>query len=233
MSQAIYYPDYDLFAREYNEVYGEKLSARTLPILEKLLLAHLPKAASILDLCCGTGQLAQNFLSKGYQVTGLDMSKEMLHYAYKNAPEGKFILGDIYSFELSPIFQGVISMHTLNYVISSEKLIKIFQNVKAVLQPNGLFVFNLQEEYQSFTTHVVRDDYVVVSEQIYNSEEKIAQLNITGFDLIEGNWKRKDTSILEKRYFSEEVLSSLKTVGFREVSIHEPKHGYIYFVSRK
>ncbi|MFN6561401.1 MAG: class I SAM-dependent DNA methyltransferase [Nostoc sp. ChiSLP01] len=239
--------NYDYFAQEYNEVYAQILSEQTIQILEKLLLVHLPKAANILDLCCGTGQLAQKLLIKGYQITGLDRSESMLNYARSNATEGKFILCDAQSFELPPIFDAVISMYALNYVMNLEELMSVFRNVNTALKTNGIFIFNLrlEEDFKSYwdnsTTRVVRDDYAWISQKSYNSEEKIGQIQITGFQLIEKEWKPLEQIILEKTYSRAEVLSALEKVGFRQVSVHEEKHDavfqerseYTYFVSYK
>ena len=60
----------------------------------------------LLDVCCGTGQLAVHFLERGYKVTGLDLSDEMLHYARQNAASyvergrARFVQGDAADFEL-------------------------------------------------------------------------------------------------------------------------------------
>jgi SAM-dependent methyltransferase len=247
MSSTNYYPNYDLLAQGYNEVYAESLSEHTMSILEQLMLPYLPEAASILDLCCGTGQLAQKFLIKGYQITGIDRCEEMLRYARKNALGGKFILGDAYSFELPQSFQGVISMYALNYVMNLKELINIFQNVEKTLQKNGLFVFNLrlEEEFKLYwngsKTRIIRDNYAWISHQIYNPKEKIGQIKITGFQRLYGNWKPVEQTLLEKSYSCGEIESSLKSVGFKEVNIHYVKNDlstqetseYTYFVSRK
>ena len=48
---------YDDFADVYNRYWG-RFSVEILPILEQLALKDCPPGAAILDLCCGTGQLA-------------------------------------------------------------------------------------------------------------------------------------------------------------------------------
>lgn len=54
--------DYDRFARVYNLHWGS-YAMRVVPTLEYLVLRHLPEQAAVMDLCCGTGQLAR--LSEG------------------------------------------------------------------------------------------------------------------------------------------------------------------------
>lgn len=63
------YSDYDAFAWFYNRYWGG-FSQRVLPILDRLLLDRLPAGARLLDLCCGTGQLAQLRYRRGRPRTG-------------------------------------------------------------------------------------------------------------------------------------------------------------------
>jgi ubiquinone/menaquinone biosynthesis C-methylase UbiE len=53
------YTAYDRFAWVYDRYWAGDFATRVLPVLERLLLASLPAGARILDLCCGTGQLAR------------------------------------------------------------------------------------------------------------------------------------------------------------------------------
>lgn len=234
--------DYEILARTYNEVYGQTLSKLSMQLLEELMLTHIPEKANILDLGCGTGQLAQKLLIKGYQIVGIDRSEKMLRYARKNASGGKFIQSDVRFFELPPTFDAAISMYALNYVMNLEELIDVFHKVNAALKTNGLFVFNLrlEEEFEpyriNFATHVVREDYAWIGQYSYIPEGKIGQLQITGFQQIEKKWERSEKTLLEKSYFSAEIQSALKTAGFREITVHDVGNrtdGYTYFVSRK
>ncbi len=59
MSAVTRYSDYDSFAWVSNKHWGPLLIDQLLPVLERLILRHLPAKARILDLCCGTGLLAQ------------------------------------------------------------------------------------------------------------------------------------------------------------------------------
>jgi SAM-dependent methyltransferase len=228
------YSDYDSFARVYNRPSKQKTKwAKVLPLLENLLLRHLPKGAHIFDLCCGGGQLAQKLLELGYQVTGLDGSEEMLKYARQNAPEAKFILDDARFFQLPPTFHAATSTSfALNHMMSIEELEGVFSNVYAALLDNGWFLFDLRlEEWvqnwhnstveASVVEGYVKDDDVFSMRDIYHPEDKVGRKYITTFKLINGEWQRSDLTLLFKIYSPEEVKTALENVGFTNVRIYD------------
>ena len=73
------------------------------------------KNKTVLDLCCGTGQLALLFLEKGFRIVGIDLSKPMLFFAEGNARkyiesgQARFIQGDASDFSLDEKFGLVVS----------------------------------------------------------------------------------------------------------------------------
>ncbi|MEH2308011.1 class I SAM-dependent DNA methyltransferase [Nostoc sp.] len=222
------YDDYDVLARIYNEDWASGIFQETLPVLEKLLLPDLTKGAHILDLCCGTGHLAQQLLKHGYKITGIDGSEQMLHYARENAPEAKLILGDARFFDLPATFDVVVSTTgSLNYVMKLEELEDVFNNVYNALTNNGIFLchFFSEEEYRSNwngkVSGDVKDDYAWSTKNIYNSESKLGQIYLTVFSLVEQTWQRLDKVISESCYTKEEIISALETAGFSEISIYD------------
>jgi 2-polyprenyl-3-methyl-5-hydroxy-6-metoxy-1,4-benzoquinol methylase len=103
------YVEYDAFAWIYNRHWGRNSAQRFLPVVEKLVLPHLPPCARILDLCCGTGQLAQALAERGYQVTGIDGSEEMIRHARINGPDVKLTVADAQSFHLPATHHAAVS----------------------------------------------------------------------------------------------------------------------------
>lgn len=241
MSSTLIYSDYDPLAQIYNEVWGEELAEVALQPIEQLLLQHLPEAAHILDLCCGSGQLAQKFLQKGYKVTGIDGSEKMLHYARENAPAGQFILDDARFFTLPATFHGVVSTtYALQYVMNIEELTLVFQNVYHALLDNGWFLFDLSLEerfqspsWQGLAGGDVQDNYAWALQRSYQPEEKIGSVKTTIFQLIEGTWQRIDNTTLMKCYFPDEIQQALESVGFKKISIYNAKHDFAMPISGK
>lgn len=186
------YTDYDPWAWLYNQSEAHLALQDIRPLLEKLLLPYIPKKGQILDLCCGTGQIAQQLILKGYQVTGLDGSEKMLHYARKNAPQGTFILADARSFRLLPTFDAVISTDSsLNHIMSLDELKQVFRNVYAVLKNDGLFLFDLglEDRYRNIQINdgELQQNYAWTVGETYDREQKTGSFSITLFQPAQPN----------------------------------------------
>src|SRR5512138_3347307 len=96
-SNALDQAGYDAFAWLYDREWGAN-SLTFLPALDRLVLDALPVGSRILDLACGTGQLAAVLAERGFRVTGLDSSPQMLAFARSHAPSVDFVLADARSF---------------------------------------------------------------------------------------------------------------------------------------
>ncbi|MEH1868758.1 MAG: class I SAM-dependent methyltransferase [Nostoc sp.] len=199
-----------------------------LECIDKLILQNIPEKAHIFDLGCGTGQIAQRLLKRGYQVTGLDSSEGMLNIARENAPEAEFILDDARFFKLPPTFHAVISTDVvLNYILSIEELQNTLKNVYDALLENGIFAFELYLEElcesnwkNNESGGGVQKDNVWVDIWSYDSNTKIGRKDTTRFEFINGNWQRLDRSFFLKPYSAAEVKIALEKVGFAEVNIY-------------
>ncbi|MBD2529852.1 class I SAM-dependent methyltransferase [Nostoc flagelliforme FACHB-838] len=220
---------YDSWARIYNQYWGARYCENNLPPFEQLLQEYqIYKGASILDLCCGTGHMAQHLIEQGYKVTGLDISEAMLRYARENAPNAQFILDDARFFKLPPSFDAVISPSgSLNHIMTIEELQQVFTKVYNALLDNGVFLFalNLEDGYTSWngviTDGDVKDDFAWACCDSYNSREKIGQFKITIFQLVEKVWQRFDINNLVRAYSQGEISSALECVGFKNINVYE------------
>jgi len=216
------YSGYDCFAWVYNKHWGDKFIPLVMPILEKFVLQYLPDGARILDLCCGAGQLAQVLVARGYRVTGIDSSEEMLHFARENAPSARFIPADARSFKLTGAQHAVLStFDSLNHIMTLEDLLSVFRHVYAVLRKGGLFLFDLNMEagYRvcwEDNYGIVEDDHACVVRMSYHPDERTACFDATIFRLQDG-WQRSDVVLMQKCYSDAEVKSALEAAGFNDI----------------
>jgi SAM-dependent methyltransferase len=226
------YSDYDPFAWVYNKHWGN-FSRRIFPVLDELILKNIPARAHILDLCCGTGQLAKELIARGYQVTGIDGSKEMMKIARDKAPKVRFILDDARSFRLPAVYSAVFStFDSLNHVMSLKELGVVFRNVFACLEKGGLFLFDLNTEagykskWHGFVGAIIEEDHICVHRDNYLPEERKAEFEATMFRLRDGQWWRTDFTLLQRCYSEAEVRSMLDIAGFGDT------HVYAYYKKR-
>lgn len=218
---------YDPMAWIYNRYWGQRATERFLPILERLLLPHLPSHARILDLCCGTGQLARALSERGYRVTGLDESEAMIRFARRNAPDVPFLVADARRFHMPPIYHAVVSTYdSLNHVMTLEDLARVFQNVAACLQEGGFFLFDLNMEagYQARwrgAFGIVEEDHAFVIRAAFNERQRVGRFALTLFRLEEGVWRRSDVTLEQRCYTEPEVASALEAAGFTDLQVYD------------
>ena len=207
------YTEYDPWAWLYNHTMGVQYCKKQLQPISLLLLSHLPANAHLLDLCCGTGQLMQLLLEQGYQVTGLDGSDAMLHYARQNAPQAQLISGDARHFELPPIFDGVFSTSaSLNHMMSLKELKAVFHNVYAALKDGGVFLFDLNHALQMkkwWRGQVVEAEvtakFAWSITPVYEPNEKIGNFKVTLFQA-----PQSTKSPQKNRFYFSSLITPLK-----------------------
>ena len=242
------YQAYDPFARIY-DMHWSNFAERIYPVLDRLVLRHLPPGCAVLDLCCGTGQLAAVLSTKGYTVTGVDGSEGMVEIARKNAPDVAFLVQDARSISLNREFSAVFStFDSLNHVMSLDDLERVFCNVYAVLEEGGYFEFdlNMEEGYLQRwrgSFGIVKDDHVCVARSSRDEEKKIGRMDLTVFESEGTGWKRTDVTLLQRWYRESDIVERLRSAGFEEVQTFDGKDpilegvpnysGRMFFVVRK
>ncbi|MGE5139024.1 MAG: methyltransferase domain-containing protein [Rudaea sp.] len=218
------------FARIYNLRWGGFV--RTVgPRLLDYADANWPRNAdlSVLDLCCGTGQLATLFLERGYRVVGLDLSEPMLGFARENnraaleQGRAQFVRGDAADFDLPEKFGLVVStFDALNHLPGPEALQNCFRCVRESLVPGGHFVFDLNTRsgLNRWNWINVEDvqDLVLITRGVYDRDAGRAYTRISGFSRREdGFYERFEQTAYNCAFDLSEVKRWLEEQGFENV----------------
>ncbi len=218
-------PDYNPIATFYRRHWCAHYHAGLLAMLGRLLLTRLAPGSRILDICCGTGTVAQDLVRRGFAVTGMDASEEMLRYAIQEVPKAEFLLADARTFDLPPEYDAAIcTFDSLSYMLNPEDLQRVFSNVHAALRPGGVMVFDLslEEAYKTEwqrSCSIVEDDEACFVRGSYDERERLGRTLITRFDR-NGTWERTDVVFLTRCHTPEEVLNALDRSGFAEQVCH-------------
>lgn len=214
---------YDAFAWLYDRDWGD-ISLAFVPALDRLVLGGLPPNARILDLACGTGQLAAALAERGFRVTGLDASAGMLALASSKTRAAEFVLGDARSFVLPERFDAVLSVFdSLNHIMTLSDLRDVFARVRAALVPGGRFVFDLMtaEGYPTGSRDaLVRDDHVAVIRTRYDRATKRLRFDATLFRRSGEHWERTDIVLHQRSYSDAQVRRALRDAGLVDIAVH-------------
>lgn len=131
---------YDLFYK--NKDYSEEAN-----FLDNVIKRFNPETKTILDLGCGTGNHDILLIEKGFEVTGLDLSEEMIEIAKKRVA-GEFFVGDMSEFSINENgtakkFDTIVSMFSsIGYLTENSKIQTFFKSVKKHLKPSGLLIID-------------------------------------------------------------------------------------------
>ncbi len=103
------------------------------------LAKKLPEKAAVLDLACGTGDLTKALSEKGCQVTGLDISSEMMAIGREKcrylSPKPNFVLG---SAEQIPFPDDTFDAVTIAFGLRNfDHRARCLAEIRRVLKPGG------------------------------------------------------------------------------------------------
>ena len=192
------------------------------------------KPTLILDLACGTGRMTRELSSRGYDMIGVDGSEDMLMEAYSSGTEGiLYLLQDMRSFELYGTVGAVVCcLDSLNYLLSEEDVSKTFSLVHNYLDPDGLFIFDVNSPYK-FESIYGDNAYILEGENgdgglIYcgwqnefDKESGICDFYLSVFEENEdGSYFRADETQKERCYSPDTLVKLLESNGFEPLGVY-------------
>lgn len=244
---------YEQFALIYDWALNELPYEQWLEYIEKIFETYDVNPKLILDLGCGTGSMTNLMASKGYEMMGVDLSEDMLSIARDKAKEMEvevvYLNQDMTELDLYGTVEAVISVgDALNYVVDEEDLLEAFKKVHLFLEPDGLFVFDMNTIYKfrevlgNKTYAENHEDYAYIWENYYYEEESMNEYEVNVFIKNEEGLFEKTTEIHHERgYTAQEVSQLVEEAGFKIEAVYhdntlEPLKDAterMYFVTRR
>lgn len=110
----------------------------------KIVEKYFVRPARIFDLGCGTGRTTFPLKQQGFDVVGIDLSKEMIGFAKRKYPSVDFRVMNACQLEfLDESFDYVFfSLNGLDCIVPYEKRLACLKEIHRVLKRNGLLVFS-------------------------------------------------------------------------------------------
>lgn len=127
------------WAALYSDREARTLEARNLISRQRFALemveATVPRASKVLDVGCGTGEMAGKLMRRGYEVWGLDLAESMIRYARDRCASDRFEVGDIEHIPFADnTFDAVVCLGVIEYLDTDEQALR---EIRRVLKPGG------------------------------------------------------------------------------------------------
>lgn len=243
---------YEALARSYDALTYDIPYEKILQFWETLLRRYRLRPESVLDLACGTGSLSVLLAERGYTVTGVDISEDMLAVAdekcshlAENRPF--FVCQPMQRLRLpAPVDAVICCLDSLNYVTRPADVQKTFQRVFRALTPGGLFLFDVNTplklrglDGQVFLDET--DDSYCVWRAEFDEARRLCRYGMDLFQRAGEVWERAFEEHVEYAYTPEELTDWLRAAGFSKIDVFgdrkcrapKPDELRIYLAARK
>lgn len=206
----------------------------------------------VVELACGTGEMAKRLCGAGYDVIGVDLSEEMLAAAREKCSDKVLLLHqDIRELDLYGSASAMVCVcDGMNYICTEEELQQVFGRAYTFLEKQGVLIFDMKTEYyyrEVLGNRVLTDNRENASyiwENAYDAEEKVNEYLLTVYALVDDEqdlFVRTDELHRQKAYDAETVCRCLRGQGFGSVEVFgaftesEPDKDAerVYFIAQK
>jgi SAM-dependent methyltransferase len=216
---------YDILAEHYDDLQLTGDTEAWGPYILGLITDFCKaEGKTVTDLGCGTGVITNFLASKGFEVTGVDLSPDMLAIASSGDETGtvSWICADITSYEGPTCGCFISTMDTIGHITDKDSLAKMFASVSGLLEEGGIFILDATTKHHFEDTlgenvfYEDYDDFTLLWVNHYDKETKINHAELTLFELCEDDlYERYDGELTARCYSSEEIEEMAKSAGLK------------------
>ncbi|MEH7236095.1 class I SAM-dependent DNA methyltransferase [Bacillus sp. JJ1562] len=139
-------------------------------VKKKITQFNKTRELRVLDIGCGTGEIAIRLAQAGFEVVGVDLSEDMLAVANHKAMEAgvkvEFYQQNMVEISgFDPFDVILIFCDSLNYLYTEEEVQKTFKNAYQLLKEDGLFLFDIHSVYKMDTVFM-NGPFVSVDDEV-------------------------------------------------------------------
>ena len=242
---------YKNLAASYDRLTNDVDYEATVAFYEEILRREGLAPRTVVDLACGTGSVTEILARKGYRVTGVDMSEEMLTRAAMKTMDME--QPPVYSCQLLQnlrlprgVDMAVCALDSLDYILDPADCKEAIRRAYKALNPGGIFIFdvNTPEKLRAMDDQVFLDeddDVYCVWRGEFDEETNICTYGMDLFQRQGNVWHRSFEEHREYAYSQEQLTGYLKDAGFTSIGVYAdrlfeaPREGEqrIYMKARK
>ncbi len=243
---------YGFLAASYDTLTSDVNYTRWADYIEKHFSRAGRPVRTVLDLACGTGTLACLLARRGYDMTGADISPDMLAQAADKVAELSdnpplLLCQSMDKLDLNDTVDACICcLDSVNHVTRPALLRRAFERVFLFLSPGGLFLFDIStpERLRGLDGGLFLDeseDVYCVWRSSYSPRRRVCTFGMDVFRREGEHWLRGSEYFEEYAYTPEKLRQYLSDAGFTRIRTHgelkmrspRPGEGRIFFSAHK
>ena len=242
---------YKNLALSYDRLTNDVDYEATVAFYNEILKREGLRPRTAVDLACGTGSVAEILARQGLEVTGVDLSEEMLTVAMEKVMDmekpPRFVCQPLQELRLPRgVDLAVCALDSLDYITNPDDCKEAIRRVYKALNPGGIFIFdvNTPEKLRAMDGQVFLDeddDVYCVWRGEFDRDTNICSYGMDLFQRRGNVWERSFEEHREYAYSREQLTEYLKAAGFTHIRVYadrlfeEPREGEqrIYFKARK
>ena len=198
----------------------------------RLLSVFGIRGGKICECACGTGGLTLPLQRRGFQMTGVDQSREMLwqaaQKARKNGMSIPFVQQDMRALNLhKPVDAVLATCDGVNYLMTEEDLLGFFRAAKRAVRPGGALAFDvstphkLKEILCGGLMCEDRPEITYLWQNTWHERSQTVDLDLCFFIReADGKYRRTEEHQSQRAWTQEALKNALWKAGFRSVCMY-------------
>lgn len=204
---------------------ADKIEAASEEVDHLLSLAGVDDDARVLDIPCGVGRHAVEFASRGFEVTGVDVTEPYLETAGERASEAdtdvEFVQADMREFRRPGAFDLVVNVYTsFGYFRDREDDERAARNFYESLRSGGQLVMCLTSK--ELLAEDFRERSWTESDGVFLLEERELHNAWSWLEnrcIVVTEDDRREFTVSHRLYSAHELRDLLRAVGFDDVTV--------------
>lgn len=219
---------YEALAASYDELTEDVAYEKRADFVENLFLRAKRPVKTLLDLACGTGTMTELYARRGYALTGVDYSPEMLAQAQQKladiSPPPLLLCQSMPRLRLAQSVDAAICcLDSINYLTRERDVQRTFSRLYETIAPGGALVFDVHavskmEQLDGEVLLDEREDVFCLWRTRYRKKTKMLDYEVDLFRLrADGAWERDFEEHHQRAYTIEELTAWLEEAGFSAI----------------